>query len=268
MRFRASCLSPPETSRAPPPVIVQRRRRSTSLSWGCRPLQRIQPRRVAPYRLGRPPHALAVAGLGFGVFRDEVLRSSESLSSASREVRLPFRVLRGAPPAGFRRWPRELALTVRVRLSWGSSPLRRMRSRCHPLPRPARPAAGDEGCHALVGAAHGLSQPPGGSGHDAPLEHKLPHTRSRRRLPRNSTALFHAASALGVFPTELSPLEEPCRLPAALCSLAGSASTVTPARRPQSCRDRFPSLRRPLAEPTLLRARTRRGGRDASSSDR
>jgi len=161
---------------APPPVIARRRRLAISLSWGCRPLQRIQPRRVAPYGLGRPPHALAVAGPGFRVFRDEVLCPSESLSSASREVRPPFRVLRGAPPAGFRRLARELAPTVRVRLSWGSSPLRRLRSRCHPLPRPARPIAGDESCHALAGAAHGLSQPHGGSGHDAPLEHSYPHT--------------------------------------------------------------------------------------------
>jgi len=133
------------------------------------------PPRSAPW-LGRPPHALALAGPGSGVFRDEVLSPSESLRSASREVRLPFRVLRGAPPAGLRRLPRELAPTVRVRLSWGSSPLRRMRSGCHPLPRPARPIAGDEGCHALAGAAHGLSQPLGGSGHDAPLEHSYPHT--------------------------------------------------------------------------------------------
>jgi hypothetical protein len=51
--------------------------------------------------------------------------------------------------------------------------------------------------------------------------------------PRNVAAFFHAAGVLGIRPSELSPLGEPCRLQTAFCSLAGSVSTSAPARRPR-----------------------------------
>lgn len=59
-------------------------------------------------------------------------------------------------------------------------------------------------------------------------EPELPrtHANSDVATPRNCAALFHAANVLGINPTELSPLEEPCRLPTAVCSLAGSVSTT------------------------------------------
>lgn len=71
------------------------------------------------------------------------------------------------------------------------------------------------------------------------------HADSATATPRNLAALFHAADALGICPSELSPLGEPCRLPTALCFLAGSTSTEESGAKVPVISDRFP----PCADP-------------------
>jgi len=74
-------------------------------------------------------------------------------------------------------------------------------------------------------SALGLSQPLGGFGRDSVREPELPRTHaSAAATPRNDAALFHAAGVLGIRPSEPSPLGEPCRLPTAVCFLAGSTT--------------------------------------------
>lgn len=76
-------------------------------------------------------------------------------------------------------------------------------------------------------SALGFSQPLGGFGRDDVREPELPRTHACvTATPRNDAAFFHAAGVLGIRPSELSPLGEPCRLPAASCFLAGSTSIV------------------------------------------
>jgi len=91
----------------------------------------------------------------------------------------------------------------------------------------------------------GFSQPLGGFSRDDLDEPELPRTRPGRRYARSFAALFHAANALGIPPSELSPLEEPCRLSAAFCSLAGSTSIRAPARKTRGSHERFPRGARP-----------------------
>jgi hypothetical protein len=52
-----------------------------------------------------------------------------------------------------------------------------------------------------------------------PARPGFPRARSSHRWTLSCAALFRAANALGVRPSEPSPLEEPCRLPAAFASL-------------------------------------------------
>jgi hypothetical protein len=98
-------------------------------------------------------------------------------------------------------------------------------------------------------SALGLSQPLGGFGRDDAREPELPRTHAYAvATPRNVAALFHAAGAHGIRPSELSPLGEPCRLPTALCFLAGSSSTVTRRESPGDLRPFSPA--RPSAADT------------------
>lgn len=102
---------------------------------------------------------------------------------------------------------RRLAPADRVRLSWGSSSLRRVAPGCPCLPRPAEPTAGGEGCQPLARAALGLSQPLGGFSRVASERLGSPRTPPRRRSPRNFAALSHAATPLG-FSLQSLPLSE------------------------------------------------------------
>jgi len=91
-------------------------------------------------------------------------------------------------------------------------------------------------------AALGFSQPLGGFGRDDVREPELPRTHACAvATPRNVAALFHAAGVLGIRPSELSPLGEPCRLPTALCSLAGSCSIVIRRESPGDLRPVSPA---------------------------
>lgn len=121
-------------------------------------------------------------------------------ASASRGVRAPLRSSSGSGAA-------RAALAVfppahaggSGRLSWDSSPLRRLRSGS-PVCR-GLAAAGGEGCRPLAGAALGLRLPLGGF--------SFPGV-SRPVKPRAS---------LGFRPSESSPPGEPCRVAAAVASL-------------------------------------------------
>lgn len=91
-------------------------------------------------------------------------------------------------------------------------------------------------------SALGLSQPLGGFGRDGARGPELPRTHAYVvATPRNVAALFHAAGALGIRPSELSPLGEPCRLPAALCFLAGSTSITIRRESPGDLRPLSPA---------------------------
>lgn len=98
-----------------------------------------------------------------------------------------------------------------------------------------------------------------------PHEPELPRARTNRAFPKTCAALFRAADALGIFPTELSPLEEPCRLSTAVCSLAGSATRHrTPARRRQGSRDRFHLGAAPEPHPQTPERARRHDGEDGT----
>jgi hypothetical protein len=100
-------------------------------------------------------------------------------------------------------------------------------------------------------AALGFSQPLGGFGRDDAREPELPRTHAYAvATPRNVAALFHAAGVLGIRPSEPSPLGEPCRLPAALCSLAGSSSIAIRRESPGDLRPVSPA-RPSAATPTI-----------------
>lgn len=103
----------------------------------------------------------------------------------------------------------------------------------------------------------------------APFEPELPRARPTRAFPKTCAALFHAADALGIFPTELSPLEEPCCLPTAVvlpCGFSDSTAT-SDAKAPGISRPVSPR-RRPRAAPRNPRKglETRRRRRDRGSS--
>jgi hypothetical protein len=91
-------------------------------------------------------------------------------------------------------------------------------------------------------AALGFSQPLGGFGRVDAREPELPRTHAYvDATPRNVAAFFHAAGVLGIRPSEPSPLGEPCRLPTAVCSLAGSCSIATRREGPGDLRPVSPS---------------------------
>jgi hypothetical protein len=88
-------------------------------------------------------------------------------------------------------------------------------------------------------SALGFSQPLGGFGRDDDREPELPRTHaSAAATPRNDAALFHAAGVLGIRPSELSPLGEPHRLPAAVASLRVRRRSRSGAKTP-AISDRF-----------------------------
>jgi len=91
-------------------------------------------------------------------------------------------------------------------------------------------------------AALGFSQPLGGLGRADAREPELPRTHAYAvATPRNVAAFFHAAGVLGIRPSEPSPLGEPCRLPTACCSLAGSLSIATRREGPGDLRPVSPA---------------------------
>jgi hypothetical protein len=91
-------------------------------------------------------------------------------------------------------------------------------------------------------SALGFFQPLGGFGRDGVREPELPRTHACAvATPRNVAALFHAAGVLGIRPSELSPLGEPYRLPAAVCFLAGSTSIPTRREDPGDLRPLSPA---------------------------
>jgi hypothetical protein len=126
-------------------------------------------------------------------------------------------------------------------------------------------------------SALGLSQPLGGFGRDDAREPELPRTHAyAAATPRNDAALFHAAGVLGIRPAEPSPLGEPCRLPTAVCSLAGSTSITTRREDPGDLRPVSPARSSPShperslagAEATAGRGNAGSPGRHVRSSRR
>jgi hypothetical protein len=152
--------------------------------------------------------------------------------------------------------------SARVRLSWGSSSLRRLTQGAPFLPRSARPTAGDEGYHTLArfrprasstrpsspcGALDRASVAPRRFEPRRLLQARvspLPQFR-RRYAPELSQPVTRPRHVPGIRPSELSLPGEPCRLSAAFCFLAGSTSTVSPARRFPGCPTGFHRAPRP-----------------------
>jgi hypothetical protein len=90
-------------------------------------------------------------------------------------------------------------------------------------------------------------------------------------LPELSRPCFMPQSIPGIHPSELSPPEEPCRLPAAFCFPSGSSSTVTSGAKIPRLSDRFPSRAAtlPRPEPPVKRTPAHDVGHgDATSPDR
>jgi hypothetical protein len=175
------------------------------------------PRRVAPRWLGRSPHAVVLAELGFGVFRDEVpFKSGEAREGPLLEFDTPSEYCRGAlpdaalavfPPAradgsgppllGFL-VPTALCSRVPVSAAPGGTGRRR---RGVPTPHPCRPRAF---------SAPRRVQP-----------RRLERARVSPDPPSTALApelcgLVSCRDALGIRPSEPSPLGEPYRLAAAL----------------------------------------------------
>jgi hypothetical protein len=113
--------------------------------------------RVAPYCFGCPLPVRSSRECGLrGLSRPDHLPELRPLpgwseKEPSPEVRLPFRVLPGCTArAAFAVLSSPACADARVRLSWGSSSLRRLTQGAPFLPRSARPTAGDEGYHTLA----------------------------------------------------------------------------------------------------------------------
>jgi hypothetical protein len=210
-----------------------------------------QPRRVAPRWLGRSPHAVVLAELGFGVFRDKVpFRSGEAREGPLLGFDSPSEYCRGAPPdaalavfpparaggsgpplLGFL-VPTALCSRVPVSAAPGVTGCRR---RGLPIPRPCRPRAF---------SAPRRVQP-----------HRLEKTRVSPDPPSTALApelcgLVSCRNAHGIRPTELSPPGEPYRLAAAFVLPCGfdvdhvrrdgsgvSRSLSTERRRPSRAAD-------------------------------
>jgi hypothetical protein len=111
-------------------------------------------------------------------------------------------------------------------------------------------------------SALGFSQPLGGFGRDDAREPGLPRTHAyAAATPRNDAALFHAAGVLGIRPSELSPLGEPCRLSTAVASLRVRRRSRSGAKTP-AISDRFHQRAPPGATTSdpLREPRRRLGG--------
>lgn len=145
-------------------------------------------------------------------------------NGSSREVRLPFRVLPGyaSRTVLHRIAARRLAPTARaLHLSWGSSSLRRSCSGCPVLPRPSsrRPWEARNTTSSPVPPS-GFLNPSAVSAATTHVNPSCPGpTLHVVATPGTFAALFHAADAPGILPSELSLLGEPRRLPATRASL-------------------------------------------------
>jgi hypothetical protein len=164
----------------------------------------------------------------------------------------PSEYCRGALPERLSPSVSPACASARVRLSWGSSSLRRLTQGAPFLPRSARPTAGDEGYRTLArfrprasstrpsspcGALDRASVAPRRFEPRRLLQARvspLPQFR-RRYAPELSQPVTRPRHVPGIRPSELSLPEEPCRLSTAFCFLAGSTSTVSPARRFPGC---------------------------------
>lgn len=138
------------------------------------------------------------------------------------EVRLPFRVQpRCAARAALAVLNAGLHRRSGVRLSWGSSSLRRSTRGAPFLPRSARPTAGDEGCHAPVRCRPRASSP------------------DRARLAAPSTG-FRSPSAVSAAP---APVNASCPAPPVPPTLRprASRSVARPHRPWDSPYRAFPS---------------------------
>jgi hypothetical protein len=126
------------------------------------------------------------------------------------------------------------------RLSWGLAPLRRLRSGC-PFCRDRRgPIVGGEGCHALAGAALGLSQPLGGFSRVARSSPSCPEPARNVACPGTPRPCSMPLTSLG-FSLQSLPLSRSraaFRRPSA--SLRVRRRPLVPTRRDRGSRDRFP----------------------------
>jgi len=136
----------------------------------------------------------------------------------------PSEYCRGTPPETVlhRTTARRLAPTARaLHLSWGSSSLRRSCSRCPVLPRPSsrRPREMRNSTSSPVPPS-GFLNPSAVSAATTHVNPSCPGpTRYAVATPGTFAALFHAADAPGICPSELSLLGEPRHLPVARASL-------------------------------------------------
>jgi hypothetical protein len=177
--------------------------------------------RVAPHGFGRSLPALTLAGPGFEVFRERVTFPSKPEKDPLVRFDSPSEYCRGALPERPSPLLPPAFADARVRLSWGSSSLRRDHSGCPALPRSVTRPREAKGANPPPGSALGVLPPLGGlsrAGDRRARVAPLPPT-SAVATPRSSAALFHAANVPGIRPPELSPPEEPCRREAAVASL-------------------------------------------------
>jgi hypothetical protein len=169
----------------------------------------------------------------------------------------PSEFYRGAPPDRLSPFFRRLAPVVRVRLSWGSSSLRRLRSGCPVLPLSAEPTAGDEGCQPLAGSALGLLPAPRRfQPRRRSLRPELPRTRASTPLrPVASRPCSMPQTPLG-FSLQSLPLSR---------SRAASRRPSAPLRvrpRPRSSGAKTSGISRPLSSGIRPRCRAPRPPHD------
>lgn len=174
--------------------------------------------------------------------------------------------------------PRSLrCVSVRLRGRIGSASLRVL----HPYDASAPgapfcydrrvPAAGGRRRYPPTGSALGLSQPLGGFSRDSALEPELPRTQPSPPLrPRTSRPCFMPHASLGFSLQSLPLSKSRAALSAALCFLAVSIATASPARKTPGCPTGFPRpptlgrAPRPLAKAFM--SATRKTGVEASFS--
>jgi hypothetical protein len=158
-------------------------------------------------------------------------------NGSSREVRLSFRVLPGyaSRTVLHRTTARRLAPTARaLHLSWGSSSLRRSCSRCPVLPRPSsrRPREARNTTSSPVPPS-GFLNPSAVSAATAHVNPSCPGPTLRAvATPGTFAALFHAADAPGIRPSELSLLGEPGHLSMTRASLRVRTRPLTGTKAP------------------------------------
>jgi len=248
---------------------------------------------------GAPSMSVPLASADFEVFRDRTTFPNLPHASLPRReppvaelgsekgplLRFdsPSECYRGALPERLSPSVSPACASARVRLSWGSSSLRRLTQGAPFLPRSARPTAGDEGYRTLArfrprasstrpsspcGALDRASVAPRRFEPRRLLQARvspLPQFR-RRYAPELSQPVTRPRHVPGIRPSELSLPEEPCRLSTAFCFLAGSTSTVSPARRflavrpVSTARLVLASLAAPREEDTRSRRWTRERG--------